>query len=407
MDTRSVARSVERDLADAAALIERANAKLEPAELSSSEARFLMGVYARIERLGAFGVAALSARVDDPSRVARVSGTSLGKARDTVATGSALRSSPELNAALQQGAVSLDQAAEIARAQQAAPGCARRLVKVAKEEPFHVLKDEARKVRLEAEQHQGLAARQRDARRARSYSDPLGMVHIHMELQPHVGAPIVARAEAEAQRLARTAKAEAGKVSGDAIEPFERYLADAYAALLWGPGGKGRAKRPELVVLVSHPVAQRGWRDVRDGEVCKIPGIGPVAPQVAKEIASDAFLSGVLFDGKDLRHFKRWSRDIPVEVRTALELGPPPGFDGIRCRDCGNRFRTEFDHVHPHVARGPACTSNLEPRCWPCHQAKTARDRRAGRLKPPAPHAGRQSTAALDRRSGPARSAGT
>ena len=390
--------SVHQDLQDAAALIERANARLAPAELPASEADSLIKHYSTIERLGGFGVATLSARVEDPEKVARVTGTSIGKARDAIATGGTLQSSPVLKSALEKGAVSLDQATEIARAEAAAPGSASELVKLAKEESFHVLRDQARKMKLEAEQHRDLADRQRAARKARSYSDPLGMVHIHIELEPHVGAPIVSRAEAEAQRLAREAKAtrreasvrETGdgpKASGQArTEPFECHLADALAAMLSGAAGKSRPKRPEMVVVVSHGVAKRGWTDVRNGEMCKIPGLGPVAPQVAREIADDAFLNGLFYDGKDLRQLKRWSRDIPVEVRVALELGPPPGFDGIRCRDCGNHFRTQFDHVYPYVARGPTCTSNLEPRCWDCHQAKTARDRRAGRLKPP-PHA--------------------
>jgi 5-methylcytosine-specific restriction endonuclease McrA len=119
--------------------------------------------------------------------------------------------------------------------------------------------------------------------------------------------------------------------------------------------------------------------------VCQIPGIGPVSPRVAKEIAQDAFLSGVFYDGVDLRHFKRWTRNIPVEVRIALELGPPPTFDGIRCALCGNRFRTEIDHVEPHVAGGLASTEDLEPLCWPCHQIKTEQDRKAGKLVPPEP----------------------
>jgi 5-methylcytosine-specific restriction endonuclease McrA len=195
------------------------------------------------------------------------------------------------------------------------------------------------------------------------------MVHLHVALEPHVGTPIVARAEAEAARLAKKAKK-----NGD-LEPFECHLADAYAALLSG-SGKGRARRPELVVLVSHEVARRGWTDVREGEVCKIPGIGPVSPQVAREIASDAFLNGVFYDGTDLRQFRRWSRAIPVEVAIALELGEPPSFDGVRCVDCGNSFRTEFDHVQPHAAKGPTSIGNLKSRCWSCHQAKTASDRK-------------------------------
>jgi 5-methylcytosine-specific restriction endonuclease McrA len=215
------------------------------------------------------------------------------------------------------------------------------------------------------------------------------MVHVHLSFEPHVGAPIAARAEAEAARLARAARAAAKhgstkpKVAAPDLEPFERYLADAYAALLSGKG-KGRAKRPELVVLVSHEVATRGWKDVRPGEVCKIPGLGPLSPQIARKIGQDAFLNGVFYDGKDLRHFARWSKSLPVEVAIALELGDPPDFDGVACVDCGNRFRTESDHVRPRSARGPTSNGNVKPRCWPCHQAKTARDRKAGKLIPQA-----------------------
>ncbi len=378
MDTRTV----QQDIADALTLIERANARLQPGELTGSESRSLIDAYGRIVKLGGFGIAALSPRLGDPAAVARASGTSLGKAREAAATGTTIQASPDLSAAMQQGAVSLDQAAEIARAEEAAPGSARSLVKVAQDEAFQVLKDKARKVKLEAEQHRDLAQRQHEARRARSHVDELGMVHIHLELEPHVGAPIAARAEADAQRIARAAKGGKTESAGERV-PFERHLADAYGRMLAGGAGRGPAKRPELTVLVSHSVAKRGWKDVKPGEVCKIPGIGPVAPRIAKEIASDAFLNGVFFDGKDLRNFKRWSRNIPVEVRAALELGKPPDFNGIRCQDCGNHFRTEWDHVHPRVARGPASTANIEPRCWTCHQAKTSKDRRAGKLRPP------------------------
>ncbi|MGH2697648.1 MAG: hypothetical protein ACRDJL_00435 [Actinomycetota bacterium] len=179
--------------------------------------------------------------------------------------------SEALGDALRQGDISLDQATEIAAAERSAPGAASELLPVARDEAFHVLRGRARKVKLEAEQHKHLAERQRAARAARSYSDELGMVHIHLAFEPHVGTPIVNRAEAEAAHLHRAAKKE------DRTEPFERHLADAYAAQL-SARGEGRARRrPELVVLVSHGVAKRGWKDVGDGEMCKIPGIGPVS----------------------------------------------------------------------------------------------------------------------------------
>jgi len=363
---------------EAIELLEKANADLEPELLSVPEAQERLKAYVRAQRLAAFGVAALARKLDDVSELARVTGTSLGRAKETVTTGRVLRSSDDLSDALRQGAISLDQAAEIAKAEESSPGAAPELLAVAQEEPFNVLREKTRKAKLEAEQHKDLAGRQHHARSAHSYSDELGMVNIHLTLEPHVGTPIAARAEAEAARLARSNR------KNDSPEPFERHLADAYAALLCG-SGKGRAKRPELVVLVSHDVAKRGWRDVRDGEVCKIPGVGPVSPQVAKEIAQDAFLNGVFYDGVDLRNFARWTRNIPVEVAVALELGPPPSFDGVSCVDCGNRFKTEFDHVQPHGAKGPASNGNLKPRCWSCHQAKTQRDRKAGKLKPPEP----------------------
>jgi hypothetical protein len=76
-------------------------------------------------------------------------------------------------------------------------------------------------------------------------------------------------------------------------------------------------------VLISYEVVKRGWKDVRKEELCKIPGVGPVSPQVAKEIAKDAFLSGVFYDGKDLRNFARFTRSIPIRGAHCSRAGPP------------------------------------------------------------------------------------
>lgn len=382
-------------------MLEKANAELQSELLTAEDARVQLSKYARAHKLTGFGMAEISRKVNDAATVAKASGSSMAKAKSVVATGRAIKDSPELGEALRHGEVSLDQAAEIAVAAGAAPAAVPGLIDAARDEGFHVLRDVARKAKLEAEQHHGLAQRQHEARSGRSYADELGMVNIHLRFEPHIGVPFVARAEAEAQRRHREARRAASDDAmpariGDIVtgrdgkrsrkvEPFERYLADAYADMLAGSGVKGPAKRPELVVLVSHEVTKRGWHDVREGEVCKIPGVGPVAPQRAKEIAQDAFLTGLLYDGKDLRNVRRWTRNTPVEVRLALELGDPPGFDGVRCRRCGNRFRPEFDHRHPHVAGGEASKDNLDPLCYHCHVVKTDEDRKAGKLKPPDP----------------------
>jgi hypothetical protein len=93
------------------------------------------------------GVATLAGRLDDAPELARATGTSLGKAKDTVATGKVLG----------------------------------------------------------------------------------GSVRVELALEPHVGSPIANRAEAEAARLALEARKK------ERAEPFERHLADAYAASLSGP----------------------------------------------------------------------------------------------------------------------------------------------------------------------------
>jgi 5-methylcytosine-specific restriction endonuclease McrA len=365
-------------LDDAVEAIEKANADLQPELLTVAGARERLEVYARARKLIDYGIAALAARVDDATSLARSTGASLPQATDTITTGKVLHDSAPLAEALRHGAVSLDQASEISKAERSAPGSATGLLTVANEESFSVLRQKARRVKLEAEQHRDLAERQHNSRSARSYKDDLGMVNIHLTLEPHVGTPLEARAEAEAARLAKAARTKESR------EPFERYLADAYVKLLSSPPTT-RARRPELVVLVSHEVITRGWKDVKAGEICKIPGVGPIAPAVAREIARDAFLNGVFYDGVDLRHFARWTRNIPIEVTIALELGDPPEFDGVSCADCGNRFRTEFDHLEPRVARGPTSTANLNTRCWSCHRTKTERDRKAGKLTPPEP----------------------
>jgi hypothetical protein len=358
-------------------LLTKANAQLEPELLDSSGARVVLDRYARVRRLADFGVAAVARKVDDATVVARATGTPVGQAKATIELGNNLKAAPELGAALQAGAVSAEQAREIASAEASVPGITDDLVKVANSEPFHVFKDKARRLKLEAEQHRGLAAKQHAARSARHYSDELGMTHIHLTLEPLVATPIVNRAEANAERLYKSARK-----SGH-TEAFEAYLADAFVSMLSG-SGKGRTTRPELVVLIDYDTIRNCWQLSPNG-ICKIPGVGPVDPQDAKAVGQEAFVNAVLVDGHDLRHFKRFSRHVPPEIKVALELGAAPDFDGPACSDCGNRFRPERDHLEPVVAQGATSYTNLEWKCNPCHAAKTEADRKAGKLAPRPP----------------------
>ncbi|HWL65946.1 MAG TPA: hypothetical protein VNP73_08230, partial [Actinomycetota bacterium] len=97
--------------------LEKVNAGLEPELMPARDTQTVLKkcARARARALLDFTIASLSRKQDDPERLARVTGTSIGKAKETVATGKAIADSGELSMALQQGQVSLDQASEIAK----------------------------------------------------------------------------------------------------------------------------------------------------------------------------------------------------------------------------------------------------------------------------------------------------
>jgi len=90
----------------------------------------------------------------------------------------------------------------------------------------------------------------------------------------------------------------------------------------------------------------------------------------------------VLTDGVDVQRVAHVGRHIPAELRTALELGLPPRFEGVTCSElgCDRRYGLEWDHKDPVANGGATSFENLQPLCGPDHWEKTERDRAAGRL---------------------------
>jgi hypothetical protein len=74
VDTALVEQAIE--------LLESANAQLDPEVMPAPLARRLMAGYARAEKLAAYGVTALSRKLDDPSQLARLTGSSVGQAHE-------------------------------------------------------------------------------------------------------------------------------------------------------------------------------------------------------------------------------------------------------------------------------------------------------------------------------------
>jgi hypothetical protein len=263
------------------------------------------------------------------------------------------------------GELSLAQAHDIVRAERACPGSEGRLVELTRTSAPGSAREAARKTVLEAMDVAELARHQRRARDAHHWRDELGMVRLDATLRPEFGVGIVNRLDAETDRLWR-----AGKQRGE-LEPRAAYAADALVALLSESGGTRPGLRAEVVF-------------VTDGRAAHIIGGGPVPVSVAFQAAAQgAFVKILHHDGVKVDLVAHVGRHRPAVLRTVLELGPPPGFEGVVCAEpgCDKRYGLEWDHVDPVANGGLTSYDNLVARCWVHHQEKTERDRKAGLLK--------------------------
>ncbi len=315
---------------------------------------------------------------DGADWLAQKTGSSRAEARADLGTATSLADLPATADALSRGELSLKEAAEVARGGAERPGSEKELVGLAKDQGLGAVKEEARKRGLQAQPAEDLAERQHRARHFRHGRDELGMVRFCGALPPTVGIGMANRIEAEASRLRRAA-GPAGRE-----ESFEAHAADALVQMLKGQG-KGPSARADVVVVVDLAAYRRGH--ARPGETCHIVGGGPVTVGFARQTAEDGFIKAVSHDGVRIETVAHFGRHIPAELRTALELGPPPGFDGVSCTEpgCNRRYGLEWDHVDPVAHNGATSYENLRPRCKPCHWEKTERDRQAGLFEAPQP----------------------
>jgi hypothetical protein len=306
--------------------------------------------------------------------LARASGTSMGAAKAELDTVRALRDLPETRAAVTAGELSLAQAAEVARTEAECPGSETELLQIAKGGSLKTLRDKAKKRRLGTVDAEELHARQHKARFFRHWSTDLGMVGFAGELPPEVGLPFVNRLDAETDRLRRQARRDGNR------EAWEAYGADALVKLAAG-AGQGKARSADLVIVCDLRAFRRGHAHL--GEPCHLVGGGPVSVALVKELSEDAFLKAVLHDGTRIDTVVHFGRHPKAELRTALELGAVPDFDGVSCVEvgCDRRYHLEWDHVDPRANHGPTSYDNLKARCYPHHREKTARDRQAGLLR--------------------------
>ena len=118
-------------------------------------------------------------------------------------------------------------------------------------------------------------------------------------------------------------------------------------------------------VRVDHQALVRGR--VEAGEVCEIPGVGPIPVEVARRLAVDSILSVLVIDGVDVTAVAYAGRTIPASIRRALRTRSGralvPG--------CGLGEGLEIDHIEPFAQGGTTTLANLVRLCHWHHYLKT------------------------------------
>lgn len=348
-----------------------------PEAVSGPDARAMVEALCRLEKVAAGARALYAVRVaatgayrtsgatSPAGWLSQVAGEPVGKAQRTLMAAEQLAEAPALRQALVAGEVSLGQAEVAAPVAQGDPEAEAALLEAAKEGSFAELSSLAQRTRRARQSEEEAEARERrvhEHRYVRTWSPAEG----GLRLEAHLGTLEGARFTAVLDQLT-TIVVEEARAKGQR-EPTERYRADALVRLATGGGAPGRPRAPRLVVRVDAGALRRGT--LGPGEVCEIPGVGPVPVRLARELLGDAVFNAVVTDGIDVLAVTRSTRARTLAQEIALMERDPvcvvPG--------CGVASPLEVDHWRADFAKGgPTRLDNLCRLCPEHHAMKTHR----------------------------------
>jgi hypothetical protein len=417
---------VQQSLVEAVDVLHAALVSFQPETYSGEHCATLVEKLAALENVSAFARVSAAARAgecgvhrerdfaDVSDWMARATGSTAGSAKAALEIVAALESQPEAKAALQAGDLSFAQAHELIKTEAAVPGSTAEMLDVAKTESFRTLKEKARDRRVRAIDPEELHRRQHAAMHHRTWINALGNVAYAGELPPELGIPFKNQLDAETDRLWLKAYqhakhqdaiqqdlADSTVVANFPDDTSSRSLgatprtagyrrakalnrsalaAQAFVRLIENGAGKGKANRADMVIVCDLRAYRRGH--AHDGEPCHIIGGGPIPVTLAKELGRDAFLKAVLHTGTELHTIAHFGRRWPALLRTALDLGAPPDFNGSVCAapGCDRQYHLQDDHIDPVANGGPTSYANRQPMCPADHRIKTEQDRKAGLL---------------------------
>jgi len=401
-----------RSLASAVEVIAGFVSGFEPGRYNGEDAAALVATFNRAERLCQAGKTLAAARVVESHRhtheghrsgaewLASVTGESVGRSVDVLRLGESLADHPGIEDAYREGRLSAERAVLVAGAARVNPERETELVERAGDDTLRRLKERCLRAKAEgrsAKDAEAAYAAILGARRCRTWTDPEGAFRLDARLCPDAGAALAAALGAEADRCF-----ERGRTTG-VHESKDAYAADALVALVTGrgalppeatggaggadgadgagagdaaggPGGPGvpsgrrAGPRATVHVRVDLDALRRGSLDA--GEVCEIPGVGPVPVQTARDLLGDALCDLVITNGTDVTTVCHLGRSIPAALDVALterdRYCVVPGCDATK--------GLERDHwIVSFKDGGPATLENLARLCSHHHYLRTHR----------------------------------
>lgn len=273
---------------------------------------------------------------------------------------------PETDKAFRSGALTEEKVIDLTFAAAMDPESEEGLLALAEAASLEEFRAECARVRhaasSESERHQRAHRR----RHLRHWINLDGEFRLSASFTPEAGAQIMAAIEPYRQKVAdrssrrgRKGKAPAGAVLADALLEMARH--DRIA----GDGVADGGPRAMVHVRMDYEAMMRGY--TLPGEICEVPGVGPISVGEANGMLGDALVTAVVMDKTDIRNVIRMGRVIPTKLETALlerdQCCVVPG--------CGERHGLEKDHVVPVHEGGPTSLYNLCRLCGWHHYKKT------------------------------------
>jgi hypothetical protein len=352
--------------------------------MSGADAVHLVEAAARIDRLAAaarvFGakraVATRAwARTSHAARpeqwFANVCGVSESAARQALTIADRLDELPATEERLRSGTLSVAQAAQVTAGASVDPSAEPRLLLVAERKGYRELcaqKERVIAAATDEDKARDLAHRERHLRSWTngyathgSFSGPTDEVELLLA----------------ALKLGEQAAYEHGRKT-DHHEGSDAYRFDALIALAGRAGSAAKidtngsdAKADRSRDVTRIRVDLQALLDGRTepGEVCEIPGVGPVPVSHARKVLSHGLLELVISDGVDVQTVVSTTRHVPNALRIAIEERDPT----CKIRDCGADQHLHRHHVDEYAKYRRTTYKVLGRLCQPHHDLVTHR----------------------------------